>query len=221
MLTHSARRWIPSTAAMTGALALVMLSGPAQATGLTYLSAGHVDAIDVAFEEGAFALSVHDETVDPGVERDPASVVLVVKPEAKLAVPDDPAYAFLGAPGADVWVLPEVEDPNLLFAGLATEELEPGAFVGDSVKVRFVAICGPNGVSLFQTDPAGQPVKAVDSEDGLADVLTLPVGTHAHYNWAFEAPGTYQLSYVVSGKLAATGKTVTSGRATLTLEVQP
>lgn len=225
MLTTLTRRWSRPASVAAGALALVILSpvqgGAAQAAELTYLSVGHVDAVDVAYEDGSFELSVHDETVDPGVERDPASVVLVAKPESRLTVPDDPAFAFLGAPGADVWVLPEVEDPNLLFAGLSAEELAPGVFAGDAVRVRFVKFSGPDGVSLFQTDSAGAPVVAVDSEQAGGDVIKLGAGAHAHYNWAFEKAGTYRLTYVVSGRLAATGKVVTSERTAITFEVRP
>ncbi|GIJ49248.1 hypothetical protein Val02_61340 [Virgisporangium aliadipatigenens] len=207
---------VPLVAAVT-ATALAF-GGPAQAAGVV-LSRGHVDAVDVAFEEGAFGISVHDETVDPDVERDPASVTFKVLPQAAVTVPDDPAYAFLGAAGATVHVLPEAENPDLLWAGLATEELEPGVFVDDSVALRFRQVRGPDGFSLFATDPVGAPVVAVDSEDGLPDVVTLPVATHGHYNWAFERPGTYRIKVDVQGRLAATGATVTSAAVWLTFEV--
>ncbi|MFF5225018.1 choice-of-anchor M domain-containing protein [Dactylosporangium sp. NPDC000521] len=202
---------IPLLGAATTALtvALLAVGTPAQAAGVV-LSQGHVDAVDVAFEDGAFELSVHDETVDPDVERDPASVVFKVPSQAAVTVPADPAYAFLGSPGSTVYVLPEVQDPALLWAGLATEELEPGVFAGDSVRIRFRQVLGPDGFSLFATDPAGAPLVAVDSENGLPDIVTLPVATHAHYNWAFERPGTYRIKVDVTARLASTGVTVTS-----------
>ncbi|GAA3212303.1 choice-of-anchor M domain-containing protein [Dactylosporangium siamense] len=202
---------VPLLGAAAAALTVAVLAvgTPAQAAGVV-LSQGHVDAVDVAFEDGGFEVSVHDETVDPGVERDPASVVFKVPSQAAVTVPADPAYAFLGAPGSTVYVLPEVQDPALLWAGLATEELEPGVFTGDSVRIRFRQVLGPDGFSLFATDPAGAPLVAVDSENGLPDTVTLPVATHAHYNWAFERPGTYRIKVDVTAKLAATGATVTS-----------
>lgn len=226
MLTNKERRRTTSAVLAAGAVSLATLThamspAAARAAELTRLSVGHVDAIDVAYESGSFELSVHDETVEPDVERDPASVVLVAKPESRLTVPDDPAYRFLGAPGADVWILPEVQDPNLLFAGLSAEEVQPGVFTDDSVRVHFVRFSGPNGVSLFQSGSTGAPVVAVDSEESGGDVVTLAAGSHAHYNWAFEQSGTYRLTYVVSGRLAATGKVVTSARTTIAFEVQP
>ncbi|WP_422771322.1 choice-of-anchor M domain-containing protein [Plantactinospora sp. WMMC1484] len=205
------------TAAITAGLLVGAV--PAQAA-VVKLSQGHVDAVDVAFEDGEFEISVHDETVDPDVERDPADVIFVAKPEAAVTVPDDPAYAFLGAPGATVHILPEVQDENLLWAGLATEELESGVFVGDSVRIRFTRVNGPDGFSIFVSDPVGAPNVLVDSEDGLPDVITRPVGDHMHLNWAFERAGTYRIKVDVTGRLAATGERVTSDPVWLTFKVK-
>ncbi|MEN3614884.1 choice-of-anchor M domain-containing protein [Plantactinospora sp. ZYX-F-223] len=205
------------TAAMTAGL--LAWAVPAQA-GAVRLSQGHVDAVDVAFEDGEFEISVHDETVDPDVERDPADVIFVAKPEAAVAVPDDPAYAFLGVPGTTVHILPEVQNENLLWAGLATEEVAAGVFVDDSVRIRFTRVIGPDGFSLFVTDPVGAPEVLVDSEDGLPDAVTRPVGGHMHVNWAFERAGTYRIKVDVTGRLAATGERVTSDPVWLTFEVE-
>ena len=204
------RRWMLGGIATGLAVGVLAAGSPAHAAAVVVLSQGHVDAVDVAFEDGAFEISVHDETVEPDVERDPATVVFQVRRQAAVTVPDDPAYAFVGSPGATVYVLPETQDPELLWAGLATEELEPGVFAGDRVDVRFRQVIGPDGVSLFVTDPVGAPVVAVDSEDGLPDVVTLPVATHVHYNWAFERRGVYLLKVDVTGRLASSGATVTS-----------
>ncbi len=181
-------------------------------------SQGHVDPIDVAYED-ALEINYHDETVEPGVERDPATVHSVVSPEAKVTVPDDPAFAFLGAPGATVWVLPQVRDGRLLFPGIGTEAIPGGVFTDDSVTVRFTRVCGPDGVSLFTTGSGGEPNILVDSEDGLPDSVNLPVGTHAHQNWAFDAPGTYKIKVDASARLAATGQQVESKPVVLTFRV--
>lgn len=208
-----------TTATAAATAALLAWAAPAQAGSLVVLSQGHADIVDVAYEEGAFEIAVHDETVEPDVERDPADVLFWAKPESAVAVPDDSRYAFLGNPGATVYVLPEVENEALLFAGIATEELEPGVFAGDTISLRFKKVIGPDGVSLFTTDPAGNPSVAVDSEDGLPDVITLPVGTHMHQNWAFEKPGYYAIKVDVTGVLAGTTTTVTSDAVWLKFKV--
>lgn len=210
------------------AACLFAVGAPAQAIPLpplpplpfVVLSQGHVDPVDVGFEDGRLKISYHDATVEPDVERNPATVISVVQPQARTQVPDDPAFAFLGAPGADVWVLPEVENPELLFPGIATEELESGVFVNDTVTVRFKAVLGPDGVSLFTTGAGGEPNILVDSEDGLPDNVVQPVGTHAHQNWAFEAPGIYFIIVDATATLAATGQQLTSAPAVLTFVVQ-
>jgi surface-anchored protein len=171
------------------------------------LDEGHIDVIDVAYEDDALGLSIHDESVDPDVERDPSTTVLLVKGSAKLQVPDA-RFGFLGPEGADVWILPEgqpeAEAAGILWPGIATQEIEMGVFLDDQIDIRFKALLGPNGLSLFQSpqDELTVPTVLVDSEDGLPDTLTMPVGTHRHLNWAFEAPGIYLLKIQARGRLA-------------------
>jgi surface-anchored protein len=198
------------SAAAVVAACVVLVQPASAATGPVVLSSGHVDVFDVAYEDGALALHVHDETVEPGVEREPADVVFEVKKEARTSVPDDPSFAFLGKPGAPVWVLPQDEVEGLLFAGIATEEVPAGVFVDDSVRITVRRVYGPDDFSVFQVDSLGAASVLVDSGNGVPDSFTTPVGTHEHANWGFEKPGTYQLQVSASGVLASTGRRVTS-----------
>lgn len=184
------------------------------------ITQGHIDALDIAFEDGELEVSIHDDTVVPDVERDPDDVLLVALPEARLTVPEDPAFGFLGDPGDPVWILPEVEDPALLWPGIATEEVDAGVFRGDALGVRLVRVVGPGDVALYTTDSVGAPQIMFDSGDGLPDRIEVPVGTHLHENWAFEQPGRYRLVFEVSGRLAAGGARVSSGRVDLAFEVR-
>ncbi len=190
--------------------ALAVGAAPAQAAPVV-LSQGHADVIGVAYEDGELHVHVHDETVEPAVEREPCDVIVQVKSEAKLAVPGDPAYAFLGAPGSPVWILPQVEDPNLLFAGIGTEEIEPGALVGDSVKIKLAGVYGPGKFSLFTVDEFGAPTVVLNSRDGLPDSFDVAAGAHMHANWAFTKAGTYYLVFVVTARDAGTNELVSSG----------
>jgi surface-anchored protein len=210
-----------AAAVLAAVPATLACAASAQANGLpAVLSQGHVDVIDVGYEDGRLALSVHDESVEPAVERDPRTVVFVVKSRARTQIPDDPAFSFLGRPGAPVWVLPEVQDPELLWPGLSTEELEAGTFAGDSVRLTLKSAIGPDGVSLFGSDPFGAPVKRLDTEDAVPDVLDLPIGTHEHDNWAFERPGLYLLTFQAGARLVD-GRRLTSAPATLPFVVLP
>lgn len=191
---------------VTGALLAVTLTAgalTAQATDRIVLSEGHVDVLDIAFEDGALEVLVHDETVDPGEERDPDTVLFQVKPEAETTVPAEPQFAFLGNPGDPVWVLSQNDIPGQLFAGLATEEVESGVFRNDSVQVWLLHSRGPADFSAFTVGSQNEVDKIWDSGDGLPDVSTVQVGLHQHFNWAFEAEGDYRLTFIVIGRLAS------------------
>ncbi|NEA31986.1 choice-of-anchor M domain-containing protein [Streptomyces sp. SID13031] len=199
------------------ALALSGLALPADAaTPKVVLDQGHVDVVGIAFEDGAFNLHIHDE--EHGVEYAPSEVNLVAKPGSEIAVPADPQYSFLGTPGARAWVLPQVQDPDLLWPGIGAEEIEPGVFKDDALKVDVIGVTGPADLSVFTTDAFGAPTVLVDSGNGLPDRINTSAGGHLHANWAFEAAGTYKVKVRVCGTLAATNQTV-SAIATYTFKV--
>ncbi|HCT77458.1 MAG TPA: hypothetical protein DGT23_12865 [Micromonosporaceae bacterium] len=200
-------------------MATLFAATPAQAATPVVLSQGHVDVIGVAYEDGQLHVHVHDETVEPGVEREPCDVIFEVKSAARTTVPDDPAYAFLGNAGDSVWILPEVEDPNLLFAGLGTEEITAGQLAGDTINVKLSAVYGPGDVSVFTTNEFGAPAIIFDSGNGLPDALALAAGSHQHANWAFENAGWYRLVFRVTARDAVTNALVSSGPVSLRFKV--
>jgi surface-anchored protein len=198
-----------SAVLIAGVVAATLLTSAvaAPADPRVVLSEGHVDVLDVGLEGGRLTVHVHHETG----EHDPADVLLHVKPEAEVPVPADARYAFLGDPGDPVWILPQDHDPNLLFAGLAAEELDPGLVRNDTVHIRLIGLCGPGDVSLFTVDPFGAPDILADSGDGLPDRTPLAAGSHMHLNWAFQAEGDYTLTFVATARLAADNRPVSSG----------
>ncbi|GAB3948109.1 hypothetical protein GCM10029976_078600 [Kribbella albertanoniae] len=199
-------------------LALTAVAVPATATTSVVLDQGHVDVVGIAWEDNAFNVHVHDE--ESATEYTPAEVQLVAKPGSKVAVPDDPAYSFLGQPGSSAWVLPQVQDADLLWPGIGSEEIASGVFTNDALKVILVGVYGPADFSIFTTDAFGAPTRLADSGNGLPDTINTTAGGHLHANWAFEAAGTYKVKFKVRGTLAATGQTVTSAVATYTFKVQ-
>ena len=208
------------TALLPGLVAAALTASalPAAATPVVVISQGHIDAVDVHYEDGGLELHVHDDTVDPSVERDPADVVMRVLPGAETTVPDDPAYAFLGRPGARIWVLPQAQNPELLWPGLSTEEIEPGVFAGDSVTLTLRKVRGPGALSVFTTDAVGAPTVLANSGDGTPDHLTLGVAGHRHVNWGFTQPGWYRAAFQATATLAD-GTTVASDPTVFTFWV--
>nr|WP_245923596.1 choice-of-anchor M domain-containing protein [Actinoplanes atraurantiacus] len=159
------------------------------------LSKGHTDAVDVHYEGGALKLKVKDDTISPSVVRDPADVTFQVLPAAETTVPDLPSFSFLGAAGSKIWMLPQVQDPELLWPGWNTTELGSGVFAGDKVSISLVGADGPGDVTLFDTTSLGVPNIKFRSADGLPDRLDVPVHTHAHAGWVFSQPGAYTLKF--------------------------
>ncbi|MEU7588159.1 choice-of-anchor M domain-containing protein [Micromonospora sp. NPDC049230] len=202
-------------------VALVATALPAQAapTAAVVFNTGHLDLVDVAYEDGALEVGVHDE--DNDVEYGAGEVKLIVKRQAKVTVPADPAFAFLGTPGVStVWVLPQIQNSNLIWPGIAAEEIGVGVFAGDALTLSVRSVDGPGQLAIYTENAVGQPTVLADSGDGLPDAITVTAGDHSHANWAFDKAGAYRVTVRATGTLAATGQRVTSEPATLRFTVK-
>lgn len=184
----------------------------------TYLWYEHAD-VGVNYEDGAWDLHVHHHDLG---EFEPGEAIIGVDIVAGLkTVPAGTQWGFLGSAGSSVWVLPQSHDENLLFLGLGTEELASGIFSGDQVTLSLKAVSGPGSFLIYQTDMFGAPTAFMNSGDGITagDAVTLTAGGHTHVNWAFTAPGVYQIDFEGSGTLANGSRFTSSGNATYTFEV--
>ncbi|MGW4701241.1 choice-of-anchor M domain-containing protein [Streptomyces sp. NPDC004285] len=186
------------------------------ATERTVLDEGHVD-IAARVVAGRLQIQVKDGTV-PGraVWREPSSLVLRVKPEARRSVPAHPDFAFLGKAGAPVWLLDQVQRPGLLWPGWSTDNMAAGATRGE-IAFSLVKAEGPGPFSLFTHGGLSGASVRFASADGVPDTFGVPQNTHAHGGWAFGAEGTYRLTLTMAGLLA--DGTRTSDTETLTFEV--
>ncbi|GAB4004457.1 hypothetical protein GCM10029992_49470 [Glycomyces albus] len=176
----------------------------------TVLSTGHVDAMQVTYDDGGLGLRVKDDTGDAPVYRDPGDVLFHVVPEAETAIPAEDRYRFLGDAGDSMWLLPLSQDPELLWTGWSTEPLSRGQFENDTVTMSLVGAEGPGEVVLWSVDTFGQPQVRFSSRDGLPDAHGVNVPAHVHSIWSFTATGSYTLTWKVTGTLAD-GATVTTG----------
>jgi surface-anchored protein len=184
----------------------------------TYLWYEHAD-VGVNYEVGAWDLHVHHHDLG---EFEPGDAILGVDIAAALStVPAGAQWSFLGTAGSSVWILPQTENHDLLFLGLGTEELATGIFNGNQVTLSLKALNGPGNFSVYQTDMFGTPTVFMNSGDGIAagDAVALTAGGHRHVNWAFTAPGVYQIDFEGSGTLADGNVFTSSGNATYTFEV--
>jgi putative ABC transporter-associated repeat protein len=195
------------------------MSWLALAAALTVLSDGHVDYA-ARLVDGQLQAVVKDGTAGPEhvVWRDPATVVFALGDNARTTIPTTPQLRFLGVPGAPVWLIPQVQQPGVLWAGWNTEELT-AAQVAGPVRWTLAAVDGPGTVAVFQTGAFGDVDVVFDSADGLPDTREIPLGTHAHGTWTFSQPGRYRLTFTTAAT-AATGAPLADTR-TLAVTVGP
>ncbi|MEU6347517.1 choice-of-anchor M domain-containing protein [Streptomyces sp. NPDC046977] len=195
---------------------LGLVASPAQAA--TVLTSGHVDVVDVDYANGALTVNVLDGTGSTDVERAPSDVTFRVPVAAKHTnVPTTPAWSFLGT-GGTAWILPQSQTSGLLWAGWNATEVPAGIFQNNRVSFQLTNVTGPAGFSIY-TASGGTPTVLFDSGNGLPDTLNVNAGAHTHANWGFDAPGTYTVTFNVSGVLTSTGATVSSGPKQFTFQV--
>lgn len=208
------------------ALAFVMPLSAARAG--VILGAGHVD-VGIGWKTG-FDLHIHDGQND--VEYAPDEAILYAGENTTVPRPAGNQWDFIGAPeGADIWVLPQSELPEMLFLGLGAEEIKPGTFQtyneddprvnasGEWIKLSLVGVNGPGEFSVWTTDALGTPVVWMSTaDDGLDDVLFALAGGHTHLNWGFTAEGVYEIDVRASAFLPD-GTPVVSDVATYTFGV--
>jgi hypothetical protein len=177
----------------------------------TILTTEHAD-IGVGYEGGVWDLHLHDEDNDVELEAD--ETLVFVGPDARVAQPGSSTWNFLGAgAGNDVWILPQTQNNNLVFLGVAGEEIEPNVFDGNAVNLFLSAVrpgSGTGHFSIYSTDSFGSPTVRMSTFDGIsaADVLPVPVGGHAHYNYAFTGTGIWEVDLFAQGFI--NGQAVTS-----------
>ncbi|MCX5331805.1 choice-of-anchor M domain-containing protein [Streptomyces sp. NBC_00140] len=165
------------------------------------LDEGHIDFAARVLDD-RLQIHVKDGTVSGRTTwREPSSLVLRVGPAAKNTLPDNDAFAFLGRPGTDVWLLDQVQQEGLLWPGWSTDNVAAGAMKG-GVTFTLTDVAGPGAYALYTYDAMSGAEVLFNSKDGVPDSFEVPANTHAHGGWAFTKEGTYRLTFRMSGKLA-------------------
>ncbi|WP_063837411.1 TIGR03773 family transporter-associated surface protein [Streptomyces sp. NRRL WC-3549] len=217
-----------TAASAAAALALTVLpavaahaDGPPSegtAEGRTVVPEGHVD-MGPRFDEGTWTVQIRDDTARPATWRDPSDVVLQVKDTARTEVPESEEFGFLGDPGAQVWLLPQVQRDGVLWPGWNSQDPRVAADVEREVTWQLTDVQGPGRFVLFLNGSFGTPKVVFDSTKRLPQETGIEVNSHVHGNWAFTAPGTYLLGV----RMSATTKDGKrhDGRSTLRFSVGP
>ncbi len=185
--------------------------------GKVELGVGHSD-VQVTYEDDKLGIHIYDQIED--VEIAPDDLIILLPEAAEAAVPANTDFAFLGSVGDPLWILPQNAIPNVLFLGIAADNLESGIFLDDTTRVELVSIEGPGHFFAYDTDAFGAPNVQINSADGITgdDRLTVAAGAHFHVDMTFNAEGDYKLTFVVKAALPD-GAPVESEPITLNFEV--
>ncbi|MEV8147401.1 TIGR03773 family transporter-associated surface protein [Arthrobacter sp. NPDC080073] len=171
------------------------------------LYAGHVD-MGPKFIDGKWTFLIHDDVAKAdanatSVWRYPDETVLHVQDEAKMTVPDDPAYAFVGAKaGEPVWVVPQTQNPDVVWLGWNTQDPEVMQSIDRGVTLSLTGVQGPGAVTTYlQSGSFGEPQVLFDSRKPDPQPAWVDVNTHTHANWVFTKPGVYLLRLTADADL--------------------
>lgn len=151
-----------------------------QAAGVVALAQGHADAFFLNPTASGLDLVVREDVTGQSVLRKPEDVRFLVGDNAKMVVP-----AGLPQAGKQAWVLPIVQNPQLLWPGWSSERVKGSAdFTVD--------VSGPGKVYVFTTGLGGKATSVLRG-GGLAlpGTIHVPSPAHVHANWIFSAPGVY------------------------------
>jgi surface-anchored protein len=172
---------------------------------------------DIAFNyaDGAWSAAAHDHDHDLLHPADRA--LLAARPSARMTRPPGSEWDFLGiGAGQDVWVLPQTQDPSLLFLGANSIGTAPGViapyletdprigFTAPWIRVTLRAVRGPGHFSVWDTTSFGEQRVWMSSFAGGVtggDAYYMLPGSHAHYNWGFSARGYYEIDLEASAYL--------------------
>ncbi|HWL43750.1 MAG TPA: TIGR03773 family transporter-associated surface protein [Ilumatobacter sp.] len=184
---------------------------PQQATGhRVVIDRGHVD-MGPRIIGGEWRVQLRDDSTSPATWRELTDIVLHARDSSRIEIPAGDAYAFLGAPGATVYVLPQVQQADLVWPGWNTQDASVLDAVPGSVTWRLRDVNGPGEFVLFLTGSFGQHDVLFNSANALPQTLEIGRNTHVHGNWAFTAPGVYHLTVEMTATDTA-GNTLTDTR---------
>ena len=172
------------------------------ATGSVTVSEGHID-LGPRYVDGEWTLMVHDDTTDPSVWRHFDQTAIQVTDAAIQTVPDDEAYTFLGVePGTDVHVVPQTQNPDVVWTGWNTQDPAVMSTIDRGVTLTLAGVEGPGDLVVYlQSGTFDEPDVLWTSSDTDPQPVWVDVNTHTHANWVFTEPGVYLVEAVVSADL--------------------
>lgn len=173
-----------------------------QGSGRVVRGSGHLD-FGPTLTDGTWRLQIHDDSEATSYWRDLDDVAIWVTDGAKLTVPDAQEFAFLPAdPGTEVYVIPQTQQPGIVWLGWNTQQPDALANMGQGVSVSITSVSGPGEASVFlQNGNFGAPDELWNTAE-LPGTIWMERNTHTHANWVFTAPGAYLLDVTFEADLS-------------------
>lgn len=192
------RALVFASISLLGAIAVVAggtsAAGPAPADGPVVIADGHFD-IAPRIVDGTWLIGIRDDRVSPAVWRDPADVVIHVGPAGRRALPEDGGGSLLGDPGTVVWLLSQVQEPDLPWPGWNTEDSSVRESITGNIDWSLENHDGPGAFVLFLVGTLGAFETLFDSRAALPQWTSLRPAIHAHGTWAFTEAGIHRLTF--------------------------
>ena len=155
---------------------------------------GHFD-LGPAIENGQLVARIKDDRSVPAVWKDPASMTFALGEKARITAPE--ALSYAAAPGQDVWMIPATQIRGVPWLGMNSQREEIVTETSGQVRFSLLDVQGPGNVAVFESGSLGAGI-GTHVFDGAGTSYTLPANTHAHQNWVFTEPGSYQLTIAMN-----------------------
>ena len=155
---------------------------------------GHFD-LGPAIENGQLVARIKDDRSVPAVWKDPASMTFALGEKARIKAPE--ALSYAAAPGQDVWMIPATQIRGVPWLGMNSQREEIVTETSGQVRFSLLDVQGPGNVAVFESGSLGAGI-GTHVFDGAGTSYTLPANTHAHQNWVFTEPGSYELTIAMN-----------------------
>ncbi len=159
---------------------------------VTVIKRGHVD-LGPRLVDGQWKALARDDSGNTPVWRPLDKTILQVNSAALMPAPTDEMYAFMGAKSGEEWyVVPQTENPEVLWLGWNTQDPAVTQSVDRGVTMQIGPVMGPGKSWMFlQNGTFGEPLLLVDGQKPQPQDVWVDVNTHVHANWVFTKPGVY------------------------------
>jgi surface-anchored protein len=168
-------------------------------TNFVALDHEHTDGLCLLYNpSGSNLLSLIAWQRDAGLDLPTNQVIFVARTQAMLTLPSGTPFGNAGQP---FWILPQSQNPNLLYLGVNSERIPSGVFTGP-LTIQLKRLVGPGYFMVWQATGPGQYNIRINTRDGIGtnDNFMPLLGSHEHFNWGFSTTGVYCATFQAFGQ---------------------